>query len=298
MNYLLLYGIITKTNAKVMPMINILITLNHDYIAPLKVMMQSLCENNKNCHFRIFVVHSSLTSADFEKINAGIPSERCEIVDIFVPYDRFPDLPYSQQWPKEACYRIFAAHILPGDLERVLYLDPDIVVINNIEQLYTVDMEDNYFAACTHLFEPVQSVVRRRLKMAQGSVYVNSGMMLINLKQLREEQNIGEVYEYIKKNRKKLHLFDQDTLNGLYSEKIIPLNPLLYNLDEKYFNTYRMKPNSKPNKIDREWVLKNTVIIHFCGKRKPWKENYRGAFGGYYNEYAEKCRLAEAGKRL
>lgn len=269
-------------------MINILVTLNHGYIEPLRVMLRSLCESNPGCQFKVFVVHSSLKEEDFIRIKSAVPAERCEIADTYVPYDRFPDLPFSEQWPKEACYRIFAAHILPEDLDRVLYLDPDMVIINNIEQLYNLVMDNMYFAACTHLFEPVQSVVRYNLKMAPKTVYVNSGMMLINLEQLREEQNIDQVYDYINKNRKKLHLFDQDTLNGLYSERILPLNPLLYNLDEKYFKAYNLSPAYKENRIDHDWVKKNTVIIHFCGKIKPWQEQCKSEFAErYYKKYSE-----------
>ena len=37
--------------------------------------------------------------------------------------------------------------------------------------------------------------------------------------------------------------------------------------------------------IDLEWVRKNTVIIHYCGRNKPWKKNYIGQLGVFYQQY-------------
>ena len=182
-------------------MINILVTLDHGYLEPLRVMLRTLCESNPTSHFRIFVAHTSLTDSDFARINTAVPVERCRIENVFVPPDKFPGLPYSKRWPKEACYRIFAAHILPADLDRVLYLDPDLVIINNIEQLYNLEMQGMYFAACTHMFEPMQKVSRARLNMPKQSVYINSGMMLMDLERLRQEQRIGQVLDYYRDNK-------------------------------------------------------------------------------------------------
>ncbi len=272
---------------KGLKVINILVTLDHGYIGPLCVMLRSLCESNPGAQLRVFVAHSSLDDGDFEKINNAV-SITCRIENVFVPTDKFPGLPSSVRWPKEACYRIFAAHILPDNLDRVLYLDPDMVVINNIEQLYNIDLDGKYFAACTHMFEPMQIFSRARLKMHSKSVYINSGMLLMDLQLLRREQMIEPVLDYFQENRKRIYLFDQDIINGFYCGQILAVNPLLYNLDERYFKLHNMNPKSKANIIDYNWVKKNTVIIHFCGKKKPWQEGYKGKFGElFYDRYAE-----------
>lgn len=281
--------IIYQYYKRVMLLINVLVTLNHGYLEPLRVMLRSMCESNPGIQFKVYVVHSSLTPENLTRIKSAVPAEKCEIIDIQLPPDRFSGLPYSNKWPKEACYRIFAAHILPADLDRVLYLDPDMVIINELDELYKIDLDGKYFAACTHLFEPLQSFVRIRLKMAPKSVYINSGMMLMNLDILRKEQKVEQVYEFARKYKQKLYLFDQDILNGLYSERIVAINPLLYNLDEKYLKLHNMYVKSIKKKADLDWVKNNTVIIHFCGRKKPWKKGYKGKFGRlFYDEVAGK----------
>lgn len=263
-------------------------TLDSGYLGPLCVMLHSLCESNPTAEFRIFVAHTSLEEDHFDKIRASVCPDRCRIEDVHVPQDKFPDLPYSKRWPQEACYRIFAAHILPPDLDRVLYLDPDIVIINSVDRLYNIDLQDKYFAASTHLFELMQTVNRVRLKMPAKAVYINSGVMLINLKKMREEQQVEQVLEYYRNNKIRIRLFDQDILNGLYYEQTLVIDPLLYNLDERYYKLHNLNPNNKDNKIDHQWVADNTVVIHFCGKTKPWNEEYKGRFGElFYDKYSK-----------
>ncbi|MEI6578477.1 MAG: glycosyltransferase family 8 protein [Eubacteriales bacterium] len=272
-------------------MINVLVTLNQGYINPLRVMLRSLCLSNPELRFRVFVAHSALTKEDFLRINSAADAERCEIVNVCVADDMFQKLPYSERWPQEACFRIFAAKILSDDLDRVLYLDPDLVVINNIEELYSIDFDGNYFAATSHMLEPMNIFDRARLGMTKNSLYINSGVMLMNLELLRKEQNAEKVFDYVRKNQKRLWLFDQDILNGVYCEKTLYIDPLVYNLDEKYFKLNNMFNVPKKGRLDHEWVKSNTVIVHFCGKNKPWKEDYKGEFGKlFYQKYADKTR--------
>jgi len=266
---------------------DILVTLNSGYLDPLCVMLRSLCVNNPLTHIRVFVAHISLTPKDFAAIESAVKPYDCEIVNVKVDESRFPDLPFNYRWPKEACLRIFAAHYLPDSLERVLYLDPDIVVIKDIGDFYSMDLGDHLLAACTHHFEVFKLLGRRRLHMSKGSVYINSGVLLMNLEALRREQKIQDVYDYVNANSRKLYLFDQDILNGLYHTKTLAVNTLLFNLDERYFKFYNAFLMDKKRRIDLDWVADNTVIIHFCGKVKPWDPGYKGAFGErFYLPYA------------
>ncbi len=278
-------GIISKGGLKALT--DILVTLNSGYLDPLCVMLRSLCINNPLTHIRVFVAHISLTEKDFALIESVVKPYDCEIVNVRVDESRFPDLPFNYRWPKEACLRIFAAHFLPESLERVLYLDPDIVVIKDIGDFYSMDLGDHLLAACTHHFEVFKLLGRHRLRMSKGSVYINSGVLLMNLEALRREQKIQDVYDYVEKNSRKLYLFDQDILNGLYHTRTLAVNTLLYNLDERYFKFYNAFQTDKKRRIDLNWVADNTVIVHFCGKVKPWDPGYKGKFGErFYLPYA------------
>ncbi len=264
---------------------NILVTLNSGYIKPLAVMLNSLLSSNTNRDFRVFVAHSSLTEQDFCYLKKHVPMQRCELVNIRVPAAMFSDAPVLERLPKETYYRLFAAQLLPREINRVLYLDPDLVVVHPIDRLYRLDFKGNLFAAASHQFGPMQWLNRTRLHMPEGSRYINAGVMLMNLELLREVQDVQAVFDYIQENRKKLYLLDQDILNGMYGGSILPVDALLYNLDDRYLLNHNLL--TRPSRhVDMEWVAKNVVIVHYCGKSKPWKADYKGRLGCFYERYS------------
>lgn len=264
---------------------NILVTLDSNYVEQLIVMLTSMIMSNFNESFDVYVAHSSLEDEDFNLINDCIDSRRCKITDIKIPDGMFGDAPVTDRYPKEMYYRIFAAHYLPKELDRILYLDPDLVVINSIENLYNMDLEGNFFAAASHVHSRLKKINEIRLAMPEDSTYINSGVMLLNLTELREKQNIQEVYDYIEDYKLFLVLPDQDVLNGVYAGKTVHIDPLIYNLSDRYLNLYNANPKNINNKKDMRWVAHNTSIIHYCGRKKPWKAGYKGTLGVFYYYY-------------
>jgi lipopolysaccharide biosynthesis glycosyltransferase len=106
----------------------------------------------------------------------------------------------------------------------------------------------------------------------------------MNIKKLREEQNINDVYKFINKYKNVLTLPDQDVINALYGEKIILIDRYIYNLSDRSIKQFNIL-KSNENKINLEWVEKNTKIIHYLGRNKPWKKNYHGILKCYYDKY-------------
>jgi lipopolysaccharide biosynthesis glycosyltransferase len=78
---------------------------------------------------------------------------------------------------------------------------------------------------------------------------------------------------------------DQDILTALYGDKIKLVDTMRYNLSDRIFGLYNADPKSK--KINVDWVRKNSAIIHYCGKNKPWKDNYAGPMGVFFEELNE-----------
>lgn len=151
-----------------------------------------------------------------------------------------------------------------------------------LEDLYQTPLDGWLFAAASHLGRFFSAVNRSRLDMEKGSLYINSGVMLFNLERLRREQDEAAVFQYIQTHRDKLLLPDQDIISSLYEGSILPLDPFVYNMTEKLF---ALRPRSEAW-LNLNWVREHTVIIHYCGRNKPWKENYIGALGVFYREAA------------
>lgn len=258
---------------------NILVTLNSNYLNVLIVMLKSLAYNNKHQKFDVYVMNESLTEKDIEYLKENT-MKNINIIDLKINDKELEEAPVTKRYPKEMYYRIFAAYYLPKKVKKILYLDPDLVVINKIDKLYNTNLDNYYFAAASHIWGILQTFNQIRLRMNSNNVYINSGVMLMNIKLLRENQNRDEVYHFIKQNKSKLMLPDQDVISGLYGNKILPLDPYAYNMTEKLLNQKYFLPH-----ISERWIKENSVIIHYCGKNKPWNKLYKGKLNKFYQFY-------------
>lgn len=258
---------------------NILVTLNSNYLNVLTVMLKSLAISNKRRKFDVYVMNESLNEKDIHYLKENT-LKNINIIDLKISDKELDKAPVTKRYPKEMYYRILASHYLPKKVDKILYLDPDLVVINKIDKLYKLDLDNYYFAAASHIWGMLQEFNRIRLRMKKDNIYINSGVMLMNIKLLRKEQNREDVYKFIKKNKNKLMLPDQDVISGLYANKILPLDPYAYNMTEKLLNQTYFMPH-----INERWIKENSVIIHYCGKNKPWKKNYKGSLNKFYNYY-------------
>ncbi len=270
---------------------NILVTLNAGYLRQLIVMLYSLLKANPATSVSLYVVHTSLTDAHFAQLNRICP-DRLAAHSVLVPEGFLADAPTTGRYPVEMYYRIFAARLLPETVDRILYLDPDLVVLNPLDALYTLEFGAHLFAAASHI-SPRSKLTRvndLRLSMPQGSSYVNSGVMMMNIKALRCEQNEAAVFEYIKTHRTVLMLPDQDVLNAVYATRILTVDHLRYNLSERCFHLYNLRPENWENPLTLDWVRQNTAIVHYCGRNKPWKEKYIGSLNCFYLELEQQAK--------
>lgn len=260
---------------------NILVTLNAGYLSVLVVMLRSLAISNKHSKFDVYVMNTSLAEKDIEYLKDNT-LDNINIIDLKIS-DKFLDnAPVTKRYPKEMYYRILASYYLPKSVDKILYLDPDLVVINKLDKLYNMDLDNYYFAAASHIWGILQTFNRIRLRMDSNDVYINSGVMLMNIKLLRKEQDRDEVYRFINRYKNKLMLPDQDVISGLYANKILPLDPYVYNMTEKLLNQTYFMPH-----VNERWIKENSVIIHYCGRNKPWKKDYKGTLNKFYDEYSD-----------
>lgn len=262
--------------------INILVTLNKAYLPYLISMIRSLNDSNPY-EFDIYVFSNDISLFDINKYNKFLSNNNKYYI-INIPKEKLNHAPITYRYPQEMYYRILASKYLPQKIDKILYLDPDIIIKGDILDLYNIDLTDKFFAGASN----IQKILKRFNQIKNGasrkSEYINTGVLLMNLKELRLHQNEEEIYEYIEKRKHLLTLPDQDIINALYGEKIIVINRYIYNLSDRAITQHNLtKLNEEP--IDLKWVDKNTKIIHYLGKNKPWKEDYHGILKVYYDKY-------------
>lgn len=265
---------------------NILVTLNANYLIPLKVMLKSMFLNNPGEVFHIYLMHSSLSDDALSELERRIVGEGHRLSVITIQDHWFQDAPVLKHYSKEMYYRLLAFKFLPRELDRILYLDPDILVINPIRKLYETDIADYLYAAAFHDRVSVKEVNKLRLMPYEISAYYNSGVLLMNLDRQRERIKENEIFDFVEKNKVRLILPDQDIINALYSKHIKEVDEILYNFDPRFYLYHKLVSKGL---YDMNFIIRNTSIIHFCGKKKPWNHNYSGMFLSLYKHYEKQA---------
>ena len=276
---------------------NVLVTLDEGYLHPLTVMLRSLLDNNQ-CEIDVYVMNSSLGENHLERVRRGVElycgtedTKRMQLIDVKVDRAMLKDAPITDRYPQEMYYRIFAAKFLPEELDRVLYLDPDMVIINPLGGLYCMGLGDDWFAAASHVGPVLEKINELRLQSEEPGPYINSGVMLMNLEELRKHQDIHQVFDYIEKMKDALILPDQDVISALYGGKIREIDHYRYNMTERILRLQQLpgvaglQTLQGMDPVDVKWICKNSCVIHYIGKNKPWKERYSGKLDFFYHWY-------------
>ncbi|MBP5655296.1 MAG: hypothetical protein J6X33_07240 [Clostridiales bacterium] len=267
--------------------VNIVLASDNGYFIPLLVTLYSLLTSKgENTDYVVTV----LVPDDFDKKNKDVINSlandfnNSEVTFINMQ-DQYKDASINiQHITIPTYYRLKLPEIL--DADKCLYLDVDIVVRKDLLPLFGTDMGSNYLAgvkaAGYYSSEERMKNLAEYLGIAAFDQYVNAGVLLINLKQMRED-NLSEQFEkYVSANFKSQ---DQDILNKVCYGKIMVLPPI-YNSMTKYRNSsdecYEKEDYSfLPRCYSKdEWAAacSDPVIIHYADRVKPWE-----TFGSDYS---------------
>ena len=262
----------------------LLVTVDKNYIPPLQVMLTSLYMNNPGEDVEMYLLHSRLQEKELEPLEKQCGRLGYKFFPVKIEDSWFSQAPVTKQYPREMYYRLLAPCFLPQKLHRILYLDPDILVINSLKPLWETDMKGRLFAAAAHTGKTNLANNINQVRLGTTNKYFNSGVLLINLDQGRKEILPEEIFRYAGDHAKELLLPDQDILNAVFGSRTLELDDYLWNYDARNYSTYLLRSGGV---CDMDWVMGNTGILHFCGKTKPWQAGYIHRFGILYKHYMQ-----------
>lgn len=262
----------------------LLVTVDKNYIPPLQVMLTSLYMNNPGKKVELYLLHSRLQEKELEPLEKQCGRLGYKFFPVKIEDSWFSQAPVTKQYPREMYYRLLAPCFLPQKLHRILYLAPDILVINSLKPLWETDMKGRLFAAAAHTGKTNLANNINQVRLGTTHKYFNSGVLLINLDQGRKEILPEEIFRYAGEHAKELLLPDQDILNAVFGSRTLELDDYLWNYDARNYSTYLLRSGGV---CDMDWVMGNTGILHFCGKTKPWQAGYIHRFGILYKHYMQ-----------
>ena len=167
--------------------ISLLTTLNQGYLPQLQILLTSIRINNPEEAISLYLLHSGIPAGALKKLQRQCEAYGYSFFPICVDDGLFKSAPVTRQYPKEMYYRLLAAQLLPEDLHRALYLDPDILVINPIRPLWETDLEGNLFAAASHTGKTELANSVNQLRLGTEGAYYNSGVLLMDLDAARRK---------------------------------------------------------------------------------------------------------------
>jgi len=261
------------------------------YVMPLAVTLKSVCRNlAAGKEIRLFLLGGDIGDENWSMLERTLADEPIEIHLIQPNLGRVADLNISHHISHTAYFRLLTAELIPSDVNKVIYLDSDLYVKDDITALWDLPLRQHYCLAtadiacpfidaklgCTNfrLANPYMAAWRpipnyQELGLDGAAEYFNSGVMVLNVKRWREE-NVGErLLKVLRDNRKHVWCWDQYALNVLFHGNWGCFEPR-WNQGAHVFEY----PSDAHAPIDRElWneMKMNPAIVHFTTEFKPWQ---------------------------
>ena len=166
------------------------------------MLLTSLALNNPGEKFELILLHSGISGAALEGTARRCSAYGWSFSPLLVEDALFEGAPVTKQYPKEMYYRLLAPELLPERHERALYLDPDILVINPIRELWETDLRGRLFAAASHTAVSELANGVNQLRLGTEHEYFNSGVLLMDLAADRREILPADIFSYVGEHRK------------------------------------------------------------------------------------------------
>lgn len=269
--------------------ISIVCTFDNNYSQHCAVLLSSIFENNKESFFDIYILSDYIDEDNQNKLSKLVDNYSQKLYYLQIDKKQFEGLPFGGKFLNislAAYYRLILPDVLPESLNKILYLDCDIVVNGEISSLWNFDLQNNAVAGVEDSIR-VSFNAPKRLGYPVNYSYFNSGVMLINLSTLRKMKFTQMAFFYIKCHLKEIVYHDQDILNALLYDKKVFL-PIKWNVMECFL--FRRPLIHSKYKQEIGDARKNPAIIHFTGKMKPW---YKECNHPYKNKYCKYLLLTE-----
>lgn len=258
--------------------VEIALICDDNYVTPTCVVIQSLIETKKiQTFYNIHIICASLTEENVDTfLRFNSDTVHIHIIfqdaDLLASLHTFEENTYCVATPA-ALFKFKLPELLPS-LEKVLYLDGDILVREDLSDLFETKLGNAYLAAVLD-----SGIMYFRNKyIDQVGQYFNSGVMLINLAQMRED-SLTEKLIQAKVQMHDSSLMDQNVFNCTCAGRVVFL-PIRYNFlpinllraSEKWSLT-QLNQLYGTEYANESCLFRDAAIIHFASKDKPWKDD-------------------------
>jgi lipopolysaccharide biosynthesis glycosyltransferase len=263
-----------------MPVINVAFGIDRNYIPQLCVAMHSIEARNKNNPLRFFVFHDGIDAAGIAQVvTQRAAVEWIEICDsVLLGLDA-----HRPSMSRATYFRLMIPQFMPPDVDRAIYLDSDLILQGDIAELWNFNLGGHALGAIVDAgLSSIDFAARYNLPSA--GQYFNAGVLLLDVKKLREERTFDHTIDLLANNT--YDYDDQDALNISFWNRWTKIPPdwnfqrnFLYEKFASWTALTRSAPRPK--------------IIHFTDAIKPWRRDEWHPLAWLYLKELRGARLGQ-----
>lgn len=265
---------VLKEEYKFKGIIPIVITPSNDYIPYFAVTVQSIsCNADENYLYRIYVFHKK--NFDIKRAMKAQTTITNNVCITFIDVSDFTkDFPFlipqcfKDRFPVEVYFRLLVPTLL-NEYNKVIYLDTDLIVLNDLRSLYNIDLGTNLIGGVSEFITPAQKQYVENILHIPVEKYINDGVLLMNCTELNKFDFMDKCLSILFKGTPQT--VEQDLINIVCKDHI-------YYLDIKWNFRWHMGPYLL-SEIERPY------IFHYLSENKPWNTDSL-FFSKYFSLYA------------
>ena len=279
-------------------MLNVVFASDNNYVPFLGVAITSLIKNNQKDFdkINIFILDDEITSKNKKRLENLLDNPNHNLY--FIKTKNVNDLKidlYSlgENQNLTSYSRLFVASLLPKDIDKIIYLDCDMLILDSFKELWMTNIEEY---PCGAVLDVTDDFYKINLGFKLEDEYINAGFLLINLKKWRQDNVEEKFIQFMVENQNKFYQHDQGVLNEVFKNQFLILDPkynflprfkvLSYDLARKYLGI-KGEYYSK-DIIDN--AKQNPIVVHFRGFY--WSELWANENHPYRNLYEKYSELA------
>lgn len=253
--------------------INIAFASDENFARHLAALIASILSNSQEDEtLDFYILDGGISEQSQEKIRSLKSIKDFNVRFLKIDFDKLKDCPNHAVYTKNTCSRLLLDSSLP-DVDRILYLDCDMIVTRSLGALWASDLKDmslgvvHDFVIDLNCFEHVLTVFQ--LGLTFNDVF-NAGMLLMNLDKIRKDNSFRTTLDWIASHPDLLQWPDQNALNVVFHNDVVFLDGMW---------------NGSAQKKDHQHGEPMPAIIHYLTKVKPWHTEYDGLYADQYEKY-------------
>ncbi len=259
-----------------MSTIHVVTASNDEFAKHLAVMLYSLLENKVSENpIIIYIIDSKISKKNKALLTKTVKKFNAEIKYLLIDLNLYAGFIVTHHLTQETYHRISIPDLLEKDIDKVIYLDSDMIIKEDITKLWDINIDSHFISAALEAWLGLKKLRHKDLSIPEDCDYFNAGVLVLNLKKWREHNITNQIIDFMKKNQSIIRYPSQDSMNAILHDKWLQLDPKWNYQSKHLYNTdLRIEP----------------AIIHYTGTdSKPWWSSKHPLCDEYF-KYEKKWR--------